>query len=156
MLCAVKSFKTSSFFIKLRNKILFRKILNFGYLMKIFTKKFRRKIWFGPWFVILVRNFGTILFGSVRGTTFLVRNSVVRFVFGLLVRDFRTGTKWFGSVRIFQKIVFFSYRTVYEPTYIYIPLIKDFSLKSFQPWFVPTLISSYYINCYVSCYVNCL
>ena len=64
-------------------------------------------IWFGPWFVILVRNFGTILFGSVRGTTFLVRNSVVRFVFGLLVRDFRTGTEWFGSVRIFQKIVFF-------------------------------------------------
>ena len=32
---------------------------------------------------------------------------MVRFVFGLLVRDFRTGTEWFGSVRIFQKIVFF-------------------------------------------------
>ena len=57
-------------------------------------------IWFGTWYEILVRN------------------SVVRFVFGLLVRDFRTGTKWFGSVRIFQKIVFFSNRTVYEPTYL--------------------------------------
>ena len=46
-------------------------------------------IWFGTWYEILVRN------------------SVVRFVFGLLVRDFRTGTEWFGSVHIFQKIVFF-------------------------------------------------
>ena len=64
-------------------------------------------IWFGPWFVILVRNFGTILIGSIRSTKFLVRNSVVRFMFGLLVRDFRTGTEWFGSFRIFQKIVFF-------------------------------------------------
>ena len=36
-------------------------------------------IWFGPW------------------SEFLVRNSVVRFVFARLVREFRTGTKWFGS-----------------------------------------------------------
>ena len=53
-------------FFKLKNKILFRIILNFENLMKIFTKKFRRKIWFGPLPVISVRNFGTKLSGSVR------------------------------------------------------------------------------------------
>ena len=39
-------------------------------------------IWFGTWFVILVRNFGTILFGSVRGTKFWYE------------------TQWFGSCSV--------------------------------------------------------
>ena len=72
-------------------------------------------IWFGSWYEVylvrfVVRDFGTKFwyeskwFGSCSGI--LVRNSVVRFVFGLLVRDFRTVTKSFGSVRIFQTIAF--------------------------------------------------
>ena len=72
-----------------------------SYLVRFVVRDFGTKfwfdiIWFGTWYEILVRN------------------SVVRFVFGLLVRDFRTGTKWFGLVRIFQKTDF-SDRTDFVP-----------------------------------------
>ena len=74
-------------------------------------------IWFGSWFVILVRNFGTMLFGSVRGTKFWYESqwfgscSDSWFVISVPVRN--------GSVRfVFFKRLFFSNRTVYEPTYL--------------------------------------
>ena len=124
--------------------------------MNLDSTKLRNSISFWSWMIVpnqitvpvrigtVVRDFGTILFGSVRGTKLfgsvrgswfwyeiLVRYYLVRYV----VRSFWYETQWFGScsdswfvisvpvrngsVRfvIFKKM-FFSDRTDYEPTYL--------------------------------------
>ena len=86
--------------------------VRFGTVVRDFGPNY---IWSGPWSDFLVRSylvrsvvrrFGPKLFGPVRGPAFRSENSLVRSVSEALVRNFRTGPKWSGPVRIFPETVF--------------------------------------------------
>ena len=78
------------------------------------------------WYTV-VRDFGTILFGSVRDFGMKFWYDIIWLSTWYETQWFGSGSdSWFvvsgpvrnGSVRIFQKIVFFSNRNVYESTYL--------------------------------------